>query len=156
MNNLPAERIQPEAMEVVEAYLRNARDVNRTAEDLNTTPTVISDLINKREVRSYLDHLFMESGYRNREKFFDILDNVLEAKMEELDEAQMSSSMDIMDILKIYHSMKIKELELSIKLQELQQGSKGQTAKTINNLQINNSSGYDNLLSRIISGGKKK
>lgn len=156
MNNLPAERIQPEAMEVVEAYLRNDRDVNRTAEDLNTTPTVISDLINKREVRSYLDHLFMESGYRNREKFFDILDNVLEAKMEELDEAQMSSSMDIMDILKIYHSMKIKELELSIKLQELQQGSKGQTAKTINNLQINNSSGYDNLLSRIISGDKKK
>lgn len=156
MNNLPAERIQPEAMEVVESYLRNDRDVNRTAEDLNTTPTVISDLINKREVRSYLDHLFMESGYRNREKFFDILDNVLEAKMEELDEAQMSSSMDIMDILKIYHSMKIKELELSIKLQELQQGSKGQTAKTINNLQINNSSGYDNLLSRIISGDKKK
>ena len=50
MNNLPAERIQPEAMEVVEAYLRNDRDVNRTAEDLNTTPTVISDLINKREV----------------------------------------------------------------------------------------------------------
>ena len=156
MNNLPAERIQPEAMEVVEAYLRNDRDVNRTAEDLNTTPTVISDLINKREVRSYLDHLFMEWGYGKREKFFDILDNVLEAKMEELDEAQMSSSMDIMDILKIYHSMKIKELELSIKLQELQQGSKGQTAKTINNLQINNSSGYDNLLSRIISGDKKK
>lgn len=156
MNNLPAERMQPEAMEVVEAYLRNDRDVNRAAEDLNTTPTVISDLINKREVRSYLDHLFMESGYRNREKFFDILDNVLEAKMEELDEAQMSSSMDIMDIMKIYHSMKIKELELSIKLQELQQGGKGQNAKTINNLQINNSSGYDNLLSRIISGGKKK
>ena len=156
MNNLPAERMQPEAMEVVEAYLRNDRDVNRTAEDLSTTPTVISDLINKREVRSYLDHLFMESGYRNREKFFDILDNVLEAKMEELDEAQMSSSMDIMDILKIYHGMKIKELELSIKLQELQQGSKGQNAKTINNLQINNSSGYDNLLSRIISGDKKK
>ena len=156
MNNLPAERMQPEAMEVVEAYLRNDRDVNRTAEDLSTTPTVISDLINKREVRSYLDHLFMESGYRNREKFFDILDNVLEAKMEELDEAQMSSSMDIMDILKIYHSMKIKELELSIKLQELQQGSKGQSAKTIINLQINNSSGYDNLLSRIISGDKKK
>ena len=155
MNNLPAERIQPEAMEVVEAYLRNDRDVNRTAEDLNTTPTVISDLINKREVRSYLDHLFMESGYRNREKFFDILDNVLEAKMEELDEAQMSSSMDIMDILKIYHGMKIKELELSIKLQELQQ-SKGQAAGTINNVQINNSSGYDNLLSRIISGDKKK
>lgn len=156
MNNLPAERMQPEAMEVVEAYLRNDRDVNRAAEDLNTTPTVISDLINRREVRSYLDHLFMESGYRNREKFFDILDNVLEAKMEELDEAQMSSSMDIMDIMKIYHSMKIKELELSIKLQELQQGGKGQNAKTINNLQINNSSGYDNLLSRIISGGKKK
>lgn len=156
MNNLPAQNLQPEAMEVVEAYLRNDRDVNRAAEDLNTTPTVISDLINKREVRSYLDHLFMEAGFRNREKFFDVLDNILDAKIEELDEAQMSSSMDIMDIMKIYHGMKIKELELSIKLQELQQGGKGQNAKTINNLQINNSSGYDNLLSRIISGGKKK
>lgn len=156
MNNLPAQNLQPEAMEVVEAYLRNDRDVNRAAEDLNTTPTIISDLINKREVRSYLDHLFMEAGFRNREKFFDVLDNILDAKIEELDEAQMSSSMDIMDIMKIYHGMKIKELELSIKLQELQQGGKGQNAKTINNLQINNSSGYDNLLSRIISGGKKK
>ena len=154
MNNLPAERIQPEAMEVVEAYLRNDRDVNRTAEDLNTTPTVISDLINKREVRSYLDHLFMESGYRNREKFFDVLDNILDSKIEELEEAEMGSSMDIMDIMKIYHGMKIKELELSIKLQELQL-SKGPSAGTINNVQINNSSGYDKLLDRIITGNKK-
>ena len=95
----------------------------------------------------------MESGYRNREKFFTVLDNLLDAKIEELDEAQMGSSMDIMDIMKIYHGMKVKELELSIKLQELQSNSK-QSASTINNVQINNSSGYDKLLDRIIAGKK--
>lgn len=77
---------------------------------------------------------------------------MLDAKIAELDEAQMGSSMDIMDIMKIYHGMKIKELELSIKLQELQ--SAKQSAGTINNVQINNSSGYDKLLDRIIAGKK--
>ena len=153
MNNLPTEKIQPEAMEVIEQYLYHNRDVNLVANALNTTPTVITDILNKREVRGYLDHLFMESGYRNREKFFTVLDNLLDAKIEELDEAQMGSSMDIMDIMKIYHGMKVKELELSIKLQELQSNSK-QSASTINNVQINNSSGYDKLLDRIIAGKK--
>ena len=153
MNNLPAEKIQPEAMEVIEQYLYHNRDVNLVASALNTTPTVITDILNKREVRGYLDHLFMESGYRNREKFFTVLDNLLDAKIEELDEAQMGSSMDIMDIMKIYHGMKVKELELSNKLQELQSNNK-QSASTINNVQINNSSGYDKLLDRIIAGKK--
>lgn len=152
MSDLPAQSLQPEAMEVIEQYLRFNRDINLVAAELNTTPTVIGDILNKREVRGYLDHLFMESGFRNRERFFDVLDNLLEAKIEELDEAQMGSSMDIMDIMKIYHGMKIKELELSIKLQELQ--SAKQTAGTINNVQINNSSGYDKLLDRIIAGKK--
>lgn len=152
MDTLPVEKLQPEAMTVVESYLFHRRDVDAVARDLNTTPTVITDILNKREVRGYLDHLFMESGYRNRDKFFDIMDNILEQKLEELDEAGMGSNMDVMDIMKTYHAMKIKELELSIKLQEL--SSAKQTAGTINNLQINNSSGYDKLLERIISGKK--
>lgn len=152
MENLPAEKLQPEAMKVVESYLFHNRDVDCVARDLNTTPTVISDILNKREVRGYLDHMFMESGYRNREKFFGIMDNLLETKLEELDEAEMGSNMDIMDMMKTYHAMKIKELELSIKLQELQ--SSKQAAGTINNVQINNSSGYDKLLDRIIAGKK--
>lgn len=152
MSDLPAQSLQPEAMVVVEQYLRFNRDIDLVAAELNTTPTVIGDILNKREVRGYLDHLFMESGFRNREKFFDVLDNLLDAKIAELDEAQMGSSMDIMDIMKIYHGMKIKELELSIKLQELQ--SAKQSAGTINNVQINNSSGYDKLLDRIIAGKK--
>ena len=152
MSDLPAQSLQPEAIVVVEQYLRFNRDIDLVAAELNTTPTVIGDILNKREVRGYLDHLFMESGFRNREKFFDVLDNLLDAKIAELDEAQMGSSMDIMDIMKIYHGMKIKELELSIKLQELQ--SSKQSAGTINNVQINNSSGYDKLLDRIIAGKK--
>lgn len=154
MSNLPAQSLQPEAMEVVEQYLRFNRDINLVATELNTTPTVVGEILNKKEVRGYLDHLFMEAGFRNREKFFDVLDNILDAKIEELNEAEMGSSMDIMDIMKIYHGMKIKELELSIKLQELQL-SKGPSAGTINNVQINNSSGYDKLLDRIITGNKK-
>lgn len=153
MNDLVAQKIQPEAEVIIEAYLANNRDVDAVARQLGTTVSVVTDMLAKREVRGYLDHLFMESGFRNREKFFTVMDNVLQAKLEELDEAQMGSSMDIMDIMKIYHSMKIKELELSIKLQELQSGK--QSAGTINNVQINNSSGYDKLLDRIIAGGKK-
>lgn len=152
MSDLPAQSLQPEAIVVVEQYLRFNRDIDLVAAELNTTPTVIGDILNKREVRGYLDHLFMESGFRNREKFFDVLDNILDSKIEELNEAQMGSSMDIMDIMKVYHGMKIKELELSIKLQELQ--SAKQSAGTINNVQINNSSGYDKLLDRIIAGKK--
>lgn len=154
MNDLPIQKIQPEAEVVIEAYLANNRDVDAVAAQLGTTVTVITEMLGKREVRSYLDHLFMESGFRNRERLFGVMDNLIENKISELDEAQMGSNMDIMDMLKIYHGMKMKELELSIKLQELQNSGK-QSAGTINNVQINNSSGYDQLLNRIIAGGKK-
>ena len=81
MSNLPAQSLQPEAMEVVEQYLRFNRDINLVATELNTTPTVVGEILNKKEVRGYLDHLFMEAGFRNREKFFDVLDNILEDKL---------------------------------------------------------------------------
>lgn len=62
MSDLPAQSLQPEAIVVVEQYLRFNRDIDLVAAELNTTPTVIGDILNKREVRGYLDHLFMESG----------------------------------------------------------------------------------------------
>ena len=51
MSNLPAEKLQPEAIVVVEKYIECDRDVNLVATELNTTPTVIGDILNKREVR---------------------------------------------------------------------------------------------------------
>ena len=84
---------------------------------------------------------------------FGFLDELVNKKIEELDETGNGTSLDIVELLEKIHKMKMQELQLSIKLAEAEQ--KCPTVQ--NNTQINITGGesYNKLLDRIIKGGKR-
>lgn len=147
--------MSPEGMLVIEAYLESGSDVAKAALAVGMEEPKFLEIMRKPEVKAYLTDIFMESGFRNRDKFFGILDTVLTMKMEELDETGMGSEMDIMDILKLMHKMKMDEMKMQIEYEKVKQ-AKAPVHQT--NTQINLAGGHDSnytdLLSRIVGAGK--
>ncbi|MFP9052207.1 hypothetical protein ACLI10_17065, partial [Enterococcus faecalis] len=71
------------------------------------------------EVKNYLNDIFMESGFRNRDRLFGVLDEVIKRKLEELEETGMGSDQDIMDILWKAHKMKMEEMKMMVELEKV-------------------------------------
>lgn len=147
------EQMSPESMRVIEAYLACGSDVKKAAYELGMSQEDFVAIYNKREVKNYLMTLFNESGFRNREKFFGILDTVLELKLEELQESGMGSSMDIMDILTKMHKMKMDEMKMQIELEKVQQAKGPSTQINVqNNYPGSHDPQYQKLMQSLASG----
>lgn len=109
--------ICPEGLSIAEAYLANKSDVKLTASFLGLEVSVVESHLNKREVVRYLDRLYFEAGFRNRDLMGDLVDEIIKMKIEEMSETGLGSNKDIMEILKTAHDMKMKEMEMQIKLE---------------------------------------
>lgn len=149
----PAEYIQisPEALEVANCYLQ-CQDIRQVAADLELTVDLVSDILARREVKAYVDHVFMDSGFNNRYKMRRAIDAVIAKKFQELEEASTGSSKDILEILALSHKMTMEHMDKQIALEKIR-AEKG-TPKSQVNVQINSdspASNYDKLLSKLMS-----
>lgn len=142
------ERISPEGLRVAQSYLENGQDILATANHLNLPIEVVEELLNKRETKAYIDRIYNESGFRNRQKMGDLMDAIIAKKLEEMDDTGIGSSKDIIEILSLAHKMKMDQMQMELKLLEAQNK---QPAVQINT-QINNAGGdkYNQLLERIL------
>ena len=141
--------ISPEGLEIAEQYLKNGSDTQKTALAMGLPTTEVARYLAKREVKQYIDQLYFESGFRNRERMGNLMDEVLAAKLEEMDETGLGSSKDITEIMKLSHDMKMKEMEMEIKLMNAKNSSGPQIQ--VNNQTNNN---YNSLLDKIMEAGK--
>lgn len=140
--------ISPEALEVANTYLQ-CQDIHKTADDLGISTEIVSQILTKREVRSYVDNVFMNVGYNNRFKIRAAIDAVIKKKFQELEESQMGSTKDIADLLALSHKMSMEEMDRQIKLEALRQSNiKNQT-----NIQINDAGGtrYSALIQTLLA-----
>ena len=106
--DLPA-KISPEGLEIAETYLLYG-DLKEAANALEMEPSEVSDYLNQREVKAYIDHQYLESGYRNRNRIADVLDRVIDLKLEEMEESEMGSKKDILEVLQFAHKLRMEEL----------------------------------------------
>jgi len=106
--DLPA-KISPEGLEIAETYLMYG-DLKEAANALDMEPSEVSDYLNQREIKAYIDHQYLESGFRNRNRIADALDNVIELKLEEMQDSEMGSQKDILDILQFAHKLRMEEI----------------------------------------------
>lgn len=146
----PAEVVQisPESLEVANVYLQ-LQDINKTAEELDIPREIIVNILNKREVKTYIDNVFFNLGFNNRFKLRAALDAVIAKKFQELDEADTGSDKDIADLLHLSHKITMEQLGKEIELEKLKQGS----IKTQTNIQLNGDTGsnYSNLLKKLLN-----
>ena len=133
--------ISPEGLEIAEAYLQNGSDSERTAMSLGIPLETIVEYMNKREVKAYVDQLYFEGGFRNRERFAAVMDEIISHKLEEMEDTGMGSNKDILEIMK--------EMDMQIKL--LAAEKSGGPAIQVNNQTNNN---YNSLLEKILDAGK--
>ena len=139
--DLPA-KISPEGLEVAETYLMYG-DLKEAANALDMEPSAVSDYLNQREVKAYIDHQYLESGYRNRNRIADVLDRVIDLKLEEMEDSEMGSKKDILEVLQFAHKLRMEELAA------MQKQNAGPTSQT--NVLITDAGGanYNKLLGKI-------
>ena len=151
--NLPAETLQiaPEALEVANCYLQ-LQDARRVADELELPVTLVTEILSRREVKSYVDHVFMDTGFNNRFEMRAAMDALIKKKFQEMHEADVGSTKDITELLALSHKMSMDLLDREIQLAKAQQASGPQ--KQVN-VQINeglDGSKYSHLINRLISG----
>lgn len=139
MSNLPvttpaeALAISPESLAVANAYLQNP-DILAVSEELDISRELVSEILGKREVKSYVDSVFMNLGFNNRFQMRNLMDTIIKKKLEELDQADVGSNKDIIEILTLSHKMTIEHMDKEIQLEKIRSGN----GKVVTNVQINN------------------
>lgn len=131
----PAEAlaISPESLAVANAYLQNP-DILAVSEELDISRELVSEILGKREVKAYVDSVFMNLGFNNRFQMRNLMDTIIKKKLEELDQADIGSNKDIIEILTLSHKMTIEHMDKEIQLEKIRSGN----SKVVTNVQINN------------------
>ncbi len=149
----PAEYVQisPEALEVANCYLQT-QDIRAVADELSLPIDLVTDIMNRREVKAYVDHVFLDTGFNNRYKMRRAMDAIISKKFAEMEESGMGSNKDIVEIMALSHKMTMDMLNAQIALEKVR--AEKSTPKSQVNVQINDSgvSNYDKLLSKLMGG----
>lgn len=157
MNNLPIQSpaqalmISPEALEIANTYLQ-CQSVQKASDELGIAPDMITEVLDRREVRSYIDQVFNDVGFNNRFRIREVMDVIIQKKLQELDEAEIGSSKDIADLLALSHKMTMEQLDAQIKLEKVR--ATNNKVQTQVNVQMNEFGGdgtkYGNLISKLL------
>lgn len=148
----PAEAlaISPESLEVANAYLQTP-DIIKVSEDLGISRELVVEILGKREVKSYIDSVFMNLGFNNRFQMRALMDTIIKKKLQMLDEADVSSNKDIIEILALSHKMTIEHMDKEIQLEKIR-APKVQTNIQINNDMAQQGTRYGALLDQLMNG----
>ena len=151
--HLPAEIIQiaPEALEVANCYLQ-INDARKVAQELDLDVETVTSILARREVKTYIDSVFMDSGYNNRFLMRRAMDALIKQKFSELEEAGTGSQKDISELLALSHKMSMDLLDKEIQLEKIRAGTA--PSKQVN-VQINeglDGSKYSKLVQQLITG----
>ena len=124
--------MSPEGLEIANSYLEHG-NIPAVCRTLGVTENEVSDALNKREIKQYIDTVFLDTGYRNRFKLSETLDMLIEKKLEEAEETQMYTTKDMADLVQMAHKMRIDEIKAQTEMEK----AKAQTVKTQVNIQDN-------------------
>ena len=150
MNKEIATRMSPEGLEIANTYLEQGT-IPAVCAKLGVTENEVSEVLNKREIKQYIDTVFLDTGYRNRFKISETLDMLIEKKLEESEETEIYTNKDMADLLAMAHKMRIEELKAQTEMEK----AKAQVVKTQVNIQDNGSlpfgqGNYGELIKKLI------
>ena len=115
-------KMSPEGLEIANSYLKHG-SIPAAAKELCVTEDTVSEALNKREIRQYIDTVYLDTGYRNRFKLSETLDLLIEKKLEEADETEIYTNKDMADLLALAHKMRIEEMKAQTELEKAKSGN---------------------------------
>ena len=146
--------ISPEGLEIANAYLQFG-NIRAVVDYLQVPENKVVDLLNKREVKKYIDTVYLDMGYRNKNNIATVLDEMIQSKLEEAQETGVYSNKDLADLLQMAHKMRMVEIKAPADLVK----AESTNIKTQNNVQINNESlpfgqgNYGKLMEKLLKEG---
>ena len=143
--------ISPEGLEVANCYLQ-CQDIRAVAEELSIDVAIVKDILDKREVKAYVDNVFMDVGFNNRFKMRSALDAVIKKKFQDMEEAGVGSNKDISELLALSHKMAMEHLDKQIQLEKIRAGAEANIKSQVN-VQINEGLGgtkYGELITKLL------
>lgn len=144
--------ISPEGLEVANSYLQFG-NIKAVCESLQVTENTVVETLNKREVKKYIDTVYLDLGYRNRQNIATVMDEMIQSKLDEAQETGMYSSKDLADLLQQAHKMRMDEIKAQADLEKLNQTN----IKSMTNVQINEGipfgqGNYGKLMEKLLNG----
>ena len=142
--------ISPENLDVANTYLQT-QSIQQTADILDVATDMVSQILSRREVRAYIDNVFMDVGFNNRFRMRSAMDALIQKKFQELEEAEVGSGKDIADLLALSHKMSMDVLDRQLQLEKLKEAN----LKSQVNVQLNDfgsGSKYNTLLEKLMKG----
>lgn len=141
MNDLV--RITPESFDIANAYIQYGCNIQDTAEQLQIPKHEVARIIQTKQVKDYIDQVFLDMGYRNRDKLGKVLDKMIDSKLEEALDSGVYTGKDLLDLLQFAHKMRMDEIKAN------------KTEGPSTAVQINNQYGdtqYGKLMERLLNG----
>jgi hypothetical protein len=117
LKNQISTRISPEGLEIANAYLELG-SIPAVCSRLKIKEGKVSEYLNKREVKAYVDQVYLDTGYRNRFKLAEVLDTLIDAKLEEAEESQVFTNKDLADLVAMSHKIRMDEIKAQTELEK--------------------------------------
>jgi len=142
------EVISPEGASIANTYLANACSLNDTSRSLSLPTHEIAATLQQPLVKTYVNSILRENGYRHMVKIAEKLDELVDRKWEELDEAEMGSNKDIAELLNLAHKMR---MDMS-KLLQADVEKVGPSSLKQTQVNVYGSGNYGKLMEKLIDG----
>lgn len=165
MNNLPATQptsspaevlqISPENLEIANCFLQ-MQDAKVVAHELDIPVDMVTRVLARSEIKAYVNQVFFDVGFNNRFRMRELMDTLIKKKLQDMNEAEIGSNKDILDILAQSHKMSMELMDREIALEKLRAANNAANIKSQVNVQINEGLGdgtkYGALISKLIAG----
>jgi len=106
---LEAPALDPVILALANDYL-SGKGVDQIAEEYGISEDRVTAVIEKKEVKNYIDSVFATQGYLNRIKRINLINQVIDQKIQEAMETGIYSKKDLLDWMK-----HLQEVETSLK-----------------------------------------
>jgi hypothetical protein len=145
-------KMSPEGLEIANSYLQHGSAL-KVAQLLAIDEGTVTETLNKREVKQYIDQVYLDTGYRNRFKLADALDKLIEEKFEEAKETEVYTQKDLADLLQMAHKMRMDEIKAQAEFEKARSAPiKSQTNVQINELPFGQGN-YGKLMEKLLKDG---
>ena len=104
IEELDAPPLDPIVLGVANRYL-GGDSISAIAHSYDISPDIVSQILDKKEVKAYVDNVYLNQGFLNRHKRVELINQVIEQKIQEALETQVFSKKDLLDWLKILNDM---------------------------------------------------
>ena len=142
--------ISPEGLEIANCYLQFG-NIKAVTEYMGVGEDKVVELLNKREVKRYIDTVYLDLGYRNKNNIGSLLEEMIQSKLDEAQETGVYSSKDLADLLQMAHKMRMDEIKAQAELIKAESTSvKNQTNVQINEALPFGQGNYGKLMEKLV------